>query len=118
MTSYVDMLSVPPHALTHPHSPTPFNPHRAHDQRAAEIHFEQFGISRFFVNSCGNLSLYANGRQNAVIVDCGHGATDVMPFMYFDIFSSQATQIPLGGLWWPRRQQGGGARGGRDAATQ
>lgn len=57
---------------------TPLNP-KVNREKMAEIMFEQFHAPAVYISIQAILSLYASGRTTGLVLDCGEGATHLVP---------------------------------------
>jgi len=56
----------------------PFNP-KSNREKMAEILFETFNVPALYFKLPCILSLYGAGRTTGIVLDCGHGLTQVVP---------------------------------------
>ena len=53
--------------------------HRLSREKMTQIMFEEFKVGHFYVIDQALLALYASGRLNGIVIDCGYGLTQVVP---------------------------------------
>ena len=65
--------------------------------KTIEIMFETFNVSSLFIGYQSVLSLYASGRINGVVIDCGYHCTNIVPIYQGLAINSSNKQLNIGG---------------------
>lgn len=76
--TFTDELGVNPKGKRIMHTEPPSNP-RKNREKMAEITFEKFGASHFFVQIQAVLALYSSGRPTGLVLDSGDGVSHTVP---------------------------------------
>ena len=66
-------------------------------ERIAEIMFEYFGINALYISEQPLLAMYAHGGTTGLVVDIGHGLTQVAPIYKGFVIPRAVNVAPLGG---------------------
>src|SRR5580704_1528579 len=74
----------------------PLNP-KANREKMAQIMFETFNTPALYVTIQAVLSLYASGRGNGLVVECGDGVSHMLPIFQGHIFPRAILRHDLAG---------------------
>jgi len=66
-------------------------------EKMAELMFEHFGVAALFVSEQPLLAMYAHGGTTGLVVDVGHGLTQVAPIYEGFVVPRAVSVTPLGG---------------------
>ncbi len=66
-------------------------------EKMAELMFEHFGVAALFVSEQPLLAMYAHGGTTGLVVDIGHGLTQVAPIYEGFVVPRAVSVAPLGG---------------------
>ncbi|KAK9908828.1 hypothetical protein WJX75_003441 [Coccomyxa subellipsoidea] len=70
---------------------------RADRERLTMLLFEQFNIAGLFMCEQSILSLYSVGKTTGIVVDLGHGKTDIVPVIEGQVYYPAARRLSYGG---------------------
>ena len=67
-------------------------------EKTMEVMFETFSVPSFSVHSSSVSALYSSGRLTGIVVDCGHGVTEISCIWEGRLIPKSAFSIAIGGF--------------------